>query len=176
MMNHLPLLLEDSLLRLVPLEVSDFEELYTIASDPLIWVQHPFTNRYKKEVFKNYFDDSINEAKRAAFKIVLKSSNKIIGATSYYDYRAAESRVAIGFTFLGRAYWGGHYNKPSKRLLIEHAFRFVDNIYFDIGSENIRSQNAILGKGAVKQRIYIWEEDGVSTQYFEYLIQKKDWK
>ena len=32
---------------------SDFEALYTVASDPLIWQQHPESLRYQKENFRS---------------------------------------------------------------------------------------------------------------------------
>lgn len=42
-----------------------------------------------------------------------------------------------------RAYWGGEYNGEMKRLMLEHAFRFVKRVVFVIGVENLRSQKAV---------------------------------
>ena len=45
-------ILESHKVRLVPLQESDFERLYQVASDPLVWEQHPNKNRFEREVFK----------------------------------------------------------------------------------------------------------------------------
>ena len=45
--------LQNELIKLVPLHENDFEELYEVASDPLVWEQHPNKLRYQREVFQN---------------------------------------------------------------------------------------------------------------------------
>ena len=57
--NWRPELLEDTILKIVPLIETDFDSLFEVASDPLIWEQHPTNDRYKKEVFQLYFDGAI---------------------------------------------------------------------------------------------------------------------
>ena len=44
--------LQGDLLELRPLRPDDFRELYAVAADPLIWEQHPSSDRYQEEVFK----------------------------------------------------------------------------------------------------------------------------
>jgi RimJ/RimL family protein N-acetyltransferase len=56
--------------------------------------------------------------------------------------------VEIGWTFLERKYWGGDYNGESKRLMIEHAFKFVERIVFVVGANNRRSRKALEKIGA----------------------------
>jgi len=58
--------------------------------------------------------------------------------------------VEIGWTFLGRAYWGGRYNGEMKRLMLDHAFRSVNRVIFVIGPDNRRSQRAVEKLGAVR--------------------------
>lgn len=45
-----------------PLQESDFELLYTAASDPLIWEQHPNKLRYRRDVFETYFRGAVESA------------------------------------------------------------------------------------------------------------------
>lgn len=170
--NWQPTHLENELVKLIPLSETDFEALYQIASDPLIWEQHPNKDRYKREVFRTFFDDAIKS--KGAFLIVEKSSNKAIGSTRYYD--ATNSSITIGYTFFGREFWGGQYNKATKKLMIDYAFQFVDKIHFHIGAENIRSQKGIEKLGAVKVNEYTDEKNGMKAIKFEYLIEKKNWK
>ena len=171
--NWRPELLEDTILKIVPLIETDFDRLFEVASDPLIWEQHPSSDRYKKEVFQLYFEGAING--KTAFLIIDKSTGKIIGSTRYYDFKPENSSIAIGYTFLSRHYWGGAYNKSAKRVLIEHAFQYVDKIYFHIASTNIRSQLATQKLGASKIGEVDFDYDGKKVLHFEYLILKNGW-
>ena len=47
MLNLQPTHLANEWVTLIPLKETDFEKLYAIASDALIWEQHPNKNRYK---------------------------------------------------------------------------------------------------------------------------------
>jgi len=51
--------LENAYVKLEPLAAGDFEALYAVASDPLIWEQHPNKNRYQREAFATYFKGAI---------------------------------------------------------------------------------------------------------------------
>ena len=44
---RIQLILEKEKVTLYPLQENDFEELYSIASDPEIWEQHPNKDRWK---------------------------------------------------------------------------------------------------------------------------------
>ena len=66
-----------------------------------------------------------------------------------YAYDEAASEVEVGWTFLARAYWGGRYNGEMKRLMLRHAFRFVNHVVLLIAPTNIRSQRAAERIGAV---------------------------
>lgn len=139
--------LENEILRLLPLKLIHFEELYTIASDKEIWEQHPQNDRWKREVFEIYFNSAIES--NSAFLIVAQSNNQIIGCTRYYEFNEIEKSIAIGYTFLAKKFWGGFINSSLKKLMINYAFDSVDKIYFHVGSQNIRSQKAIEKLGAL---------------------------
>ncbi|MGE6354228.1 GNAT family N-acetyltransferase [Flavobacterium sp. NPDC079362] len=173
--NLQPEILEDEITKLILLQESDFDALYKVASDPLIWEQHPIKDRYKIEVFRPFFDAAINS--KSAFLILDKKTNEIIGNTRYYDYNPEKSSIAIGFTFIGRKFWGGLYNKSNKKLLIDYAFQHVDSILFHIGADNIRSQKAVSKLGSVK----IGEISAISNiplnmPHFEYELKVEDYK
>lgn len=138
--------LRGSLIELRPLRVSDFDALYAAGRDPLIWEQHPESDRWKPDAFRRYFDGAIESG--GAFAIVDRASGRIIGSSRYCDLRPAESQVEIGWTFLERAYWGGKYNAELKQLMIEHALRFVERVVFLVGERNFRSQRALEKIGA----------------------------
>ena len=72
--NLQPEILEDEITKLIPLQESDFDELYKVASDPLIWEQHPIPSRYKKDEFQLYFDGAITAA--TSFLIIDKANEQ----------------------------------------------------------------------------------------------------
>ena len=140
--------LEGRLLRLRPLRADDFDALYAAASDPLIWEQHPQRNRHEPEVFGAYFADQL--ASGGALIVHDAETGEAIGLSRYHGYDPEGSEVEIGWTFLARRCWGGVYNRELKDLMLTHAFRFVDNVVFLVGPENIRSRRAVEKIGAVE--------------------------
>jgi hypothetical protein len=52
-------MLQGELLGLRPLRAEDFPALYAVASDPLIWEQHPIKDRHKEAVFKEFFREAL---------------------------------------------------------------------------------------------------------------------
>lgn len=172
--NWQPTHLQDDKVRLVPLTENDFEQLFHVAADPLIWEQHPSADRYQRQVFQEFFDQALQS--RSAFLIIDKSSGEIIGSTRYYDYDQTKNSIAIGFTFLARAYWGGQYNKSVKNLMINYAFEHVDKVMFHIGATNIRSQTATARFGTVKTGEVIRESSSGPNLSYEYELDKPAWQ
>lgn len=167
--------LENELVRLIPLQETDFEVLFEVASDPLLWEQHPNKDRYQREVFQIFFEGAM--LSKGAFKIIDKITGKTIGSTRFYDLNTREKSVLIGYTFYERAYWGSTYNPQVKKLMLNYAFQYLEKVYFHIGSQNIRSQKAIARLGARKVReINIAYHGEPEKLNFEYVIRKEDWK
>jgi RimJ/RimL family protein N-acetyltransferase len=171
--NWQPNSLENSAIKLEKLLESDFESLFEVAAEPLIWEQHPTSDRYKKEVFKLFFNGAIEG--KMAFKIIEKASAKIMGSSRFYDYKPENKSIAIGYTFLARKYWGGEFNKTIKKLMLTYAFEYVNNIFFHVGFSNIRSQKAIEKIGAKKVAEVDFDYYGRKLMHFEYLISKENW-
>ena len=165
--------LHNDLIRLHPLHKDDFEKLYLVASDARIWEVHPSKDRYKREVFRDYFDGAVSSG--SAFLVFDQVSGELIGSSRYYDLQPVESSVAIGYTFLARKYWGGEYNKSLKRLMLNYAFQFVNKVVFHIGITNYRSLKAIEKLGAIKIKEVDFESGGIMQPHFEYEISKANW-
>src|SRR5260370_35251608 len=140
--------LKGELIELRPLVPSDWDDLFAVASDPLIWEQHPESDRYKEDVFKVFFKEALESG--GAFVIIDAKTQQIIGSTRFYGYDPEKSEIEIGWTFLARRYWGGRYNWELKQLMLAHAFKFVANVVFYVGENNIRSQKATEKIGAIK--------------------------
>src|ERR1051326_5588437 len=76
----------------------DFEPLYAAASDPSIWAQHPESDRYKRDVFENFFKGAI--ASGGAFAVIDRKTGRIIGSSRYAGYNEPASEIEIGWTVL----------------------------------------------------------------------------
>lgn len=129
------------LLRLRPLKAHEFDALFVVASDPLIWELHPEKERYKKEVFEVYFKGAIESG--GALVVEDLRTGKIIGCSRFYEFKQDSSEIFIGYTFLARDFWGGEYNREMKKLMLDHAFKYVDSALFQVGSQNLRSRGAM---------------------------------
>ena len=140
--------LTSEILELRPLRADDFEALYAVASDPLIWEQHPNSDRYQPDVFRKFFADALESG--GALIALDRDGDRVIGSSRYHCYDLERSEVEIGWTFLARSHWGGVYNGEMKRLMLSHAFKFVDNVIFMVGSTNLRSQRAVEKIGGVR--------------------------
>jgi len=141
-------ILTGKFLVLRPLRPEDFHDLYAVASDPLIWEQHPSSDRYQKEVFQNFFRDAL--ASDGALIAIDSKDGRVIGSSRFHGYDEEKSEIEIGWTFLARSHWGGVYNSEMKELMLRHAFKFVDSVVFLIGPRNLRSQKAVEKIGGVR--------------------------
>ena len=145
---HLQPDLRGERIELAPLREDDFDALYAVAADPLIWEQHPDRTRCEPAGFRRFFRDAM--ASGGALVVRDVTTGAVIGSSRYHGYDEARSEIEIGWSFLARSHWGGVYNGAMKRLMLEHAFRFVDNVIFLVGPENHRSQRAVEKIGGVR--------------------------
>ena len=172
--NWQPAHLQNDFVKLCPLHSGDFEELYLVASDPLIWEQHPNKNRYQREAFLMYFEGAVKSG--SAFIVYDNKTNEMIGSSRFYEYDSDKKTVAIGYTFLARDHWGTTYNNALKSLMLNYAFNFAEHVIFHIGASNIRSQKAIEKLGAKKtgevEMEYYGEEKKLN---YIYQVDKDAW-
>jgi RimJ/RimL family protein N-acetyltransferase len=127
----------------------DFDLLYEIASNPVVWEQHPEKDRWKRSVFLTFFQGAL-ENDLGCFTIRDKSAGVVIGSTRFYSHDALGDAVRLGYTFLSPGYWGSGANQEIKEVLLDHAFTIVERVYFDIGAENFRSRKAVEKLDAVE--------------------------
>jgi RimJ/RimL family protein N-acetyltransferase len=139
--------LKGDVLELRPLRPEDFDALYAVAADPLLWEQHPDRDRYRVEVFRAFFRAALESG--GALVAVDLDGGRVIGSSRFHGYDEGASEVEIGWTFLARSHWGGRYNGEMKRLMLRHAFRFVNSVVFLVGPRNLRSRRAVEKIGAV---------------------------
>ena len=166
--------LENEVVKLIPLQQSDFEKLYAVASDPKIWANHPNKNRWERTVFQNFFEGAIKSG--GAYLIYDKASGEVAGSTRFYDYESEDKSILIGYSFYGTKFWGKGINPNAKKVMLDYIFQYVDKVIFHVGAENYRSHKAMERLGAKKRRelvvAYYGEPDRLN---FEYEIKKDEW-
>ena len=139
--------LEGELVCLRPLRTEDWEALFAVASDPLIWAQHPAHDRWQEPVFRAFFDDAL--ANKGALAVIDAQTGSVIGSSRFQGLeQAGGGSVEIGWTFLARSHWGGRYNHEMKRLMLAHALASVAEVRFVVGETNNRSRRALERIGA----------------------------
>jgi RimJ/RimL family protein N-acetyltransferase len=153
-----------------PIAPGDWAEMYAAGSDPNIWEVHPVPDRYTEPKFRKFFDDAISS--KMAFAFVDRATGQVIGSSRYHGYEPEIGEVEIGWTFLARSHWGGATNREVKRLMLDHAFTFIDTVIFWVGETNWRSQGAMTKIGGVKREgLYTREVTG-DKPYFIFDITK----
>ena len=140
-MNRQPTL-EGERLLLRPLRGDDWDALFAVASDPLIWEVHPAHDRWEEPAFREFFADAL--AKGGALIVIDRANGSMVGSSRFQNYSEKDGgSVEIGWTFLARAYWGGSYNREMKRLMLAHALAAVERVHFIVGEDNVGSRRAM---------------------------------
>ncbi|HVL77709.1 MAG TPA: GNAT family protein [Sphingomicrobium sp.] len=120
--------------------------------DPECWdVQY---SRGASDHFESYWAGLTSGRARTAFAVLLRSSGRLVGTTSYLDASPRDRSVEIGSTYYVPEVRGGVVNPETKLLLLTHAFdRGAHRVQFSIDGRNARSQAAVAKLGAVQEAV-----------------------
>ena len=166
--------LEGERLYLRPLTETDWDALYAVASDRELWAVHPSHDRWQEPVFRAFFDDAL--AKGGALAIIDRQTGAVIGSSRFQfcDRPEEDGALEIGWSFLARACWGKGYNAEFKRLMLAHAFRFVDRVVFRVGADNVISRKAMANIGGrLTGDSYVEERAGRPVEHVVFEITRE---
>jgi N-acetyltransferase len=168
--NYQPVL-EGELITMRPYQEADWDELFAVARDPLIWELHPVHNRWKEPVFRYNIDDAF--ADQGGLVAIERASGRIIGYSRYSCTETEADEVEIGWTFLARRFWGGRVNLDMKRQMLTHALAHFPTVIFRVGENNLRSRRAVekIG-GRLIERRSLTVFQGVEIWHVTYLIDR----
>ncbi|WP_416141309.1 GNAT family N-acetyltransferase [Lysinibacillus capsici] len=174
--------LENEVVKLKPLELSDLQEILETGSYPEIW-SHMSTTIEKKEDVNNFVENALRAKDGKTefpFVIVDKQSGDIIGSTRFMDIDDKHQRLEIGYTWLTPAYWRTAINTNCKYLLLQHCFEHLhlQRVQIKTDHDNIRSQKAIERIGATKEGIlrnHMIRKDGTTRHTVMYSITIEEW-
>jgi RimJ/RimL family protein N-acetyltransferase len=132
--------LQGPTLQLRPLQASDRDAFVAVASDPLIWNEHPEPDRATPEKLEQFFADAL--ASGGAL-VIITADGEVVGSSRFEEPDEAGSRVLIDHTFLTREHWHGDSYTEVKSLVFGHAFTVVDVVELRVGVDNARTRRAV---------------------------------
>ncbi len=157
-----------------PITEQDFDALHQAASDPEIWSLHPDSQRFKRDIFKQrFFEGALSSG--GALVIHEIETQRIIGSSRYYEWCPNTREIAIGYTFIERAHWGGETNGELKQLMLNHIFQWADTVWFHVGDNNLRSRRAVEKLGATLSHGEDRELDGMPYVQLYYRLEQSNY-
>lgn len=177
-----PLILEDDVVRIEPLEEKHFELLLPTALQTDLW-RFTIQKINSAEDFRKYFDTAIKEKqekKSYPFAYFNKQTQQYCGSTRFGNIDFNNKRVEIGWTWLNKSLHGTGFNKHCKFLLLSYGFEQLqlNRIELKTSHLNLISQKAMRKIGAVHEGVFrnhVINEDGTMrhSHYFSFI--KEDW-
>ncbi|MEK5080009.1 GNAT family protein [Solibacillus sp. FSL W7-1436] len=177
------ILLENDIIKLRPVQLSDIEAITNAADDERIW-EHMSVTLLSREAVQNYIGNAVKERDKGIsymFAVIDKKTDTIVGCTSFLDISFPHKRLEIGATWYNPTVWRSAINTNCKFLLFQYCFEVLklNRIQIKTGHENYRSQKAIERIGAVKEgvlRNHMIRKEGIIRHTVMYSVILEDWE
>lgn len=140
-----------------PMQIEDIEAFSGLTSDENMWIY--FTADLSKPIeLEQWVKDGVDQTKtgkRLAFTIMNTQNNIVVGATSLGNISYRDSRVEIGWTWLGKPYQGMGINDAVKRLLLAYCFDQLEFERVELKTDvlNIAARKALLRVGFTEEGV-----------------------
>lgn len=177
-----PVILEGKFVRLEPLKLEHFDQLYTAASEESLWLWT--VNKIKTEDdLRRYVETAFDEQRRMVslpFVTVDKASEKIIGSTRFGNIDTKNRHVEIGWTWIHPEFQRTQINTEAKLLMLTHAFETWKCLRVELKTNvlNEKSRNAIQRLGAKQEGIFrknTINDDGTLRDTVYYSVLDDEW-
>ncbi|MCL6259863.1 GNAT family N-acetyltransferase [Aquiflexum sp. TKW24L] len=181
------IILENEHVLLRPLIEADLPQLSALSSNSEMW--RFFTHDLSTMEGLSSWALPAFENQRLQFVIIDKSSGAIAGSTAFGNISERDSRLEIGWTWLGLDFQGRGINTQVKRLMLTYCFDVLglERIEFKTDVLNIQARKALkninaieegvlrshtlMTKGRRRDTIYY----GILKQEWEYVKRENDW-
>ncbi len=149
--------LENNLVKLIPLKLSQQEELWPIAQQVDLY-QYGSTDISTKDKLKIYIQNALNEASAGnsiPFIIYNKQTSECVGCTRFGNIDSKNKVLHIGWTWISPNTQGTGFNHQMKFLMLGHAFDKMgyEKVEFRIDERNVRSRKAVEKLGATLEGV-----------------------
>jgi RimJ/RimL family protein N-acetyltransferase len=177
-------ILEDELVLLRPLELTDVDNLLNISlNEPETWY-YSLVRANGKENLENYIQLAIQAKENNTefpFIVYDKKSGKYAGSTRFYDINLPFKALQLGYTWYGKDFRGTGLNKHCKYLLLQFAFETLgmERVEFRADNNNQRSIAAMKSigckvEGVLRSNMPTFESD-VRRDSIILSILKEEW-
>lgn len=123
-----------------PLGPADHDAFVAVAADPLIWEEHPESDRADPEKVERFFADALASGGAV---VITTADGEIVGSSRFEEPGPESDRILIDHTFLARPYWTAEDYVEVKGLLFDHAFTAFERVALQAGVDNTRTRGAI---------------------------------
>jgi RimJ/RimL family protein N-acetyltransferase len=142
------IILENDFALLRPVNKTDVENLFSVASKDKDLLQFSPTPIYDKDLLKKYIDKAIENRQnkiRYTFCVFDKTKNAYAGSTSFLNISNPDDRLEIGATWYGKEFQRTGLNRNCKYLLLQYAFDNLEaeRVEFKTDERNLASRKAI---------------------------------
>ena len=176
------LVLENSRVRLRPLEATDFDALKKVAFDPELW-RYTLTRADDAVSLAAYIAAALQarqQGLRYPFAILDRATGQLAGSTSYYSVFPDEQRLSIGYTWVGTAFQRTGLNRAAKHLLLCHAFGQAgcERVELETDARNHKSQTAMRRMGATEEgtlRSHRPTQGGIRRDTILFSVLRPEW-
>jgi RimJ/RimL family protein N-acetyltransferase len=176
-----PITLPGTHIRLEPLTRGHLPDLFAAGgNDDAVWQWQGGPTPRTEEELAAKLDAILVKDDYVKFAVILQSTGRAIGWTTYLDISVPDERLEIGWTWYGSAYWRTAVNTESKLLLLTHAFEDLGmgRVQWKTDHMNVRSQNAIARLGAQREgvlRRHRLRPDGTWRDSVYFSMLKDEW-
>lgn len=151
-------ILEDDVVRLQPLEITDFEYLLPFAlHEPEIW-KFSLVPVAGEDTLRTYIETAVKERDAGTehpLVVLDKRTNRYAGSTRFYDIQLEKGSLQLGYTWYGKDFQGTGLNKHCKFLLLRYAFETlqVERVEFRADNNNVKSIAAMKSIGCTVEGV-----------------------
>ena len=130
-----------------PTIVEDIAGFAGLTTDKTMWIY--FTNDLSDNTeLENWVNDALiqkDNKTRLPFTIIDKKTNNLIGSTSFGNISYRDKRIEIGWTWLGKNFWGKGVNDEVKYLMFRYCFDNLDFLRVECKTDvlNIPARKAL---------------------------------
>lgn len=165
------------------LHPDDFDSFRQLTKEPDIW-KYFSKNLIEDDELKKWISDALRDREaeiRMPFTIIDKDTKTIAGSTSFGNISFYDSRVEIGWSWLGKDFIGTGVNKHAKFALLSFAFEAMKLERVEVKTDNLneRAKAALIKIGMVPEgvlRSHMQMHSNRRRDSIYYSIIKNEWE
>ena len=151
------IILEDDTTLLRPVEPGDVNGFRKIFCEEDIW-DYTVTKYSTDEEIDKFVADAVwnkQNSIRYTFTVIDKISGEIAASSSFGNFAFDDKCVEIGWSYVGKKFWGTHINPHMKYHMLCYAFEEMgmNRVEFKTHDANPRSGRALLKIGCKKEGV-----------------------